>query len=295
MSTEIVQVADLLVPAETRPHAETDERLIDLWVHGRSPATIRAYRADANRFLGFVGKALSAVTLGDLQAFGDSLDHKLAPATKHRALSAVKSLFAFATRIGYLRFDVGRPLKLPVLRDRLAERILSEAEVQRMLGAERHPRNCALLYLLYASGIRVSECCYLRWRDVQERGEAGQITVLGKGGKTNTILLPITVWRKVMTLRSTDCGPDAPVFRSRNRRPLHPTQVRRIVRRAAKRAGIDKAVSPHWLRHASASHALDRGAPIHLVQATLAHRSVATTGRYLHARPSESSSIYLPL
>ena len=69
----------------------------------------------------------------------------------------------------------------------------------------------------------------------------------------------------------------------------------RIVKAAAQRAGIEGPVSPHWLRHAHASHALDRGAPIHLVQATLGHASITTTGRYLHARPKESSSKFLPL
>jgi len=67
----------------------------------------------------------------------------------------------------------------------------------------------------------------------------------------------------------------------------------RIVRAAAHRAGIDANVSPHWLRHAHASHSLDRGAPIHLVQTTLGHASIATTGRYLHARPQDSSARYL--
>ncbi len=69
--------------------------------------------------------------------------------------------------------------------------------------------------------------------------------------------------------------------------PLTPQQVGHIVRQAAKRVGIEAAVSPHWLRHAHASHNLDRGTPIHLVQATLGHASVATTGRYLHARPND--------
>jgi integrase/recombinase XerD len=66
------------------------------------------------------------------------------------------------------------------------------------------------------------------------------------------------------------------------------------VRRAAKRAELEvkTKVSPHWLRHAHATHALERGAPIHLVQATLGHASVATTGRYLHARPTDSSARY---
>ena len=62
---------------------------------------------------------------------------------------------------------------------------------------------------------------------------------------------------------------------------------------AAEHAGLPASVSAHWLRHAHASHSLERGAPIHLVQATLGHASVATTGRYLHARPSDSSARYL--
>ena len=66
-----------------------------------------------------------------------------------------------------------------------------------------------------------------------------------------------------------------------------------IVRQAAKQAGVTGTVSPHWLRHAHASHALDHGAPIHLVQATLGHASVSTTSAYLHARPGDSSARYL--
>jgi hypothetical protein len=65
------------------------------------------------------------------------------------------------------------------------------------------------------------------------------------------------------------------------------------LRRAAQRAGVTEAVSPHWLRHAHASHALDHGAPIHLVQATLGHSSVATASRYLHARPGDSSARFV--
>ena len=89
------------------------------------------------------------------------------------------------------------------------------------------------------------------------------------------------------------------MFRSRKQTKnsgfLQPVAVLRVVRAAAKRAGIDLPVSPHWFRHAHASHALDRGAPIHLVQATLGHASITTTGRYLHARPQDSSSRFLPL
>jgi integrase/recombinase XerD len=209
-------------------------------------------------------------------------------------LATVKSLFAFGHKLGYLPFDVARPLHLPASKDTLAERILDEGEVHKMLALEQHPRNHVLLLLLYAAGIRVSESCGLKWRDVQSRTEGGQINVFGKGGKTRVILLPASVWSKLVTLRG-ESGEDQPVFLSRKKGHLRAVQVWRIVGKAAARAGIGKAVSCHWLRHAHASHALDRGAPISLVQATLGHSSVATTGKYLHARPTDSSSKYLPL
>ena len=215
-------------------------------------------------------------------------------ATRHRKLSAVKSLFAFGHRLGYLPFDVGRPLRLPSMPNSLTERILSEPEVNQIIALEPKPRNRVLLLLLYASGIRVSELCSLKWQHVQRRDDGCQITVMGKGGRTRTILLPYSVAAPLLSLRE-GAGDDEPIYRSRKGGHLHPSQVMRIVRKAARRAGIEKNVSPHWLRHGHASHALDRGAPIHLVQTTLGHSSVATTGRYLHARPTDSSSKYLAL
>ena len=272
----------------------SDGQLIGIWLHGRSPHTQRAYAADVARLRSRTGKPLAAVTLQDLQDFADSVV-ELSPASRYRALSAVKSLLAFGHRIGYLPFDVGRALRLPTVRGRLAERILPEAGIHRMLSLEPGERNRAILTLLYASGVRVSELCGLRWRDVQSNGASAQITVFGKGGKTRAIRLPVSVWQQLTRLRGDGDGAQ-PMFRSRKKGgALTPVGILRIVRRAARRAGIDVAVSPHWLRHAHASHALDRGAPIHLVQATLGHASITTTGRYLHARPTDSSSRFLGL
>lgn len=288
---------NLPAPFDDRPilprQAETDAQLIKLWLHGRSRHTQRAYLADATELLGFVQKPLSRITLGDIQAFGDSLDG-LATASQHRKLAAVKSLLAFAHRLGYLPFDVGKPVRLPAVRETLAERILSEAEVQRMLALEVQPRNKAILYLLYSAGLRVSELCSAKWRHLAPREDAGQISVFGKGNKSRHILLPISVWNMIFSLRGA-AADDRPVFRSRKGGHLDPSQVWRIVRKAAIRAGLEKKVSCHWLRHCHGSHSLDRGAPISLVQQTLGHASISTTGRYLHARPSESSSTFLPI
>lgn len=123
----------------------------------------------------------------------------------------------------------------------------------------------------------------------------GQVTLYGKGGKTRVVLLSESTWKALQSIR-VDTGPESPIFVSRKGRGhLDASQVHRTVRTAARRAGIEGNVSPHWFRHAHASHALDRGCPIHLVQATLGHASVATTGKYTHARPNESSSKYLAI
>ncbi len=277
----------------TRP--DSDDHLLEIWLHGRSRHTQRAYHSDVTRFRSWIGKSIGQVRLVDLQQFADSLG-KLAPASRYRMLSAIKSLLAFAHRTGYLPFDVGRALRLPVVRDRLAERILPEGDLQRILSMETGPRNRAILTLLYASGMRVSELCGLRWRDLQPNRDGGQVTVLGKGGITRAILIPGSVWKLVNELRRAQAEPGDPVFRSRKSQGggvLGPLAVLRIVRLSARRAGIELPVSPHWFRHAHASHALDHGAPIHLVQTTLGHASITTTGRYLHARPNESSSRFL--
>jgi len=283
-------LARTTVGAPRVQQVDTDWQLVNLWLHGRSPHTQRAYRADVDRFLAFVATPLPTVTLGDLQAFADSLED-LAPSSRIRTLAAIKSLLAFGQRTGYLLLNVGAALKLGTSKNTLAERILSETQVHRLLAFEPNHRNQVLLRLLYVAGLRVSELAELKWRDLQPRDDAGQVTVFGKGGKTRVVLLPASVWQE---LEGLGRGPaEAPVFRSRRGGHLDPSAMERIVQKAATRAGISGKVSPHWLRHAHATHALERQCPIHLVQATLGHASVATTGRYLHARPTDSSARYL--
>jgi site-specific recombinase XerD len=277
--------------------ASSDDHLLEIWLHGRSIHTQRAYRADIERYRAGIGKPFRQITLSDLQQFADSLGD-LAPTSRSRTLSALKSLLAFAHRIGYLPFDVGSALRLPAVRNQLAERILPEADLHRILSLEPNARNRTILTLLYASGVRVSELCGLSWRNLQPNGDGGQISVFGKGGLTRAIQVPASVWRLLVGLRTPKTVAADPVFRSRKGKHggvLRPLAVLRIVRKASARAGIDLPVSPHWFRHAHASHALDRGAPIHLVQATLGHASITSTGRYLHARPNDSSSRFLPL
>ena len=297
----VIEQPGMLAPVHAIPvQARSDDHLIELWLHGRSAGTKKAYSADISVFMNHARRALRDLTLGDLQGYQDALSH-LAAASQARKLSAVKSLLSKGHKLGYLGINLGAAVTLPKIKNVLAERILSEDAVINMLALERNPRNKALLRLIYLGGLRISEACGLRMRDLQPNGDAGQITVYGKGGKTRVVLLKDTRWRDLAVLRGPD--PNAPVFRSREKRTtgasideslMDPSQVHRIVKIAAKRAGLSPDVSAHWLRHAHVSHALDRGAPAHLVQATVGHASLATTSRYAHARPNDSSSRYLP-
>jgi integrase/recombinase XerD len=196
--SDIRLTANLPVPSPQSP--TSDEALIGLWLHRRRPNTQRAYAADATRLTVFAQKPLPMLTLADVQAFADSLGH-LAPASQARTLSAVKSLLSFGHRLGYLPVNVGAALRLPKGKDTLAERIVAEEDIQRMLALEPSARNRALLRLLYGGGLRVSEACALRWRDLQPRGEAGQVNVYGKGGTTRVVLLSVATWREVAALR----------------------------------------------------------------------------------------------
>lgn len=290
------------VPIVSAPpsQADNDEHLLRLWIHGKSENTREAYARDVLQFLHFSAAPLQALRLDHLQEYGDHLRGQgLAVSTVARKLSAVKSLLSFGQKVGYLVYNVGASVPAPKVKDTLAERILSEPELQRILAFEENPRNHALLRLFYATGGRVSELCDLKVRDVQPRRDvrtsrdAGQVTLFGKGGKTRSVLVSPETWADLQPLLHR-AALDEPVFRSRKGGGhLHRSQMMRIVRRAALRAGISKDVSPHWFRHAHASHALDRGAPAHLVRDTLGHASLTTTNRYLHARPDQSSSQYL--
>lgn len=282
---------------ETMPsQADSDRQLITLWLNSHnSPHTRRAYAADIERLLAFTGdKPLAATTLADLQSFAESLT-ALSASSRKRTINAVKSLLSFGQKVGYLRFNVGAAVKTPKPKNNLAQRILSEAEVHAMIALTRKQRDQVLLRLLYASAGRVSEVCALNWQDAQPNGDSGQVTLFGKGEKTRAVVLSRQTWQALQAIKPATAKPSDPVLVSQKGGRLDESQVYRIVRAAAQRAGIAGNVSPHWLRHSHATHALERGASVALVRDTLGHSSLSVTSMYTHAKPSESSALHLSI
>ena len=298
----------VITSAAAPAQARSDAHLLDLWLFGKSPHTRRAYQRVAGAFLATLGPGgLRAATLGDLHAWAGALPGKAS--SRAVTLAAVKSLLTFGHRVGYLPVNVGAALLLPKAKDNLAARILDREATFRLLDRAATPRDRALLRLLYAGGLRVSEAVALSWHDLQPRQhvgqgggrDSGQVAVYGKGGKTRVVLLPASVWRELRVLRARlpAVGDGDPVFDSRLGGGWRSRPPGGWSTLAARRAGLPTGrggVSPHWLRHVHATHAMEQGgAGVHLVKATLGHASVATTSKYLHARPDDSSALHLGL
>jgi len=265
--------------------------LVEQWLdlhHGKTRVT---YQNTIRKFTGTVPDNVTQIQLRHVRDWLDSLN--TADTTKVKHLNILKAFFSYVIGLEpppIKRSPIPKQFKLPTPKDTLVERILTREEVDALIEHERDLRNRLILKTLYLTGIRVSELCGLRWKDVISNRDSGQISVYGKGGKTRRIRVPVGLWLELSAFKG-DVRKDAPVFASAAGLPLAPSNIHRVVKRAAKAAGLDNAldVSPHWLRHSHATHALDAGVPVHLVQATLGHESLDTTSKYLHISPEKSS------
>jgi integrase/recombinase XerD len=299
MSKRLTQVP---LPAATSivtaTRAETDEQLLQSWLASLASAhTRRNFETTARRFLAELPMGFRVGTVEDVRDALSRISAGLSDASARQYVLRIKSLLGYAHELGYTRFNAGVTIK--VRSDaahrgaNLAKRIISEVEVRLLIRAAPSRRDRVLLEVLYAGGLRVSEVVRLTWSDMLMRGERVQLSITGKGGKVRQVLLPEIVSRSFLSLRG-DASASDPVFASRKGGGrLTERAVNGMVKRAAARASITAAISPHWLRHAHGSHAIDRGASLPEVQTTLGHSNIATTSAYLHARPDSSSGLRL--
>ena len=298
MSNDVPAPRRGLVQIVRATRADTDEQLLASWVGSLgSPHTRRNFERTARRFLAELHMGLRAATVEDVREALDKVVAGLAETSARQCVLRVKSLLGYAHGLGYTPFNAGARIKVRSEGAHrgaaLAKRIISETEVALLIRAARGKRDRVLIEVTYAAGLRVSEVVALTWDDVLPRDDRVQLSITGKGGFVRQVLLPDVVSRSLLSLRG-DAGNNDPVFSSRKGGGrLTERAVLGMVKRAAKRAGINEGVSPHWLRHAHGSHAIDRGASLPEVQATLGHGNVSTTSAYLHARPDTSSGLRL--
>ncbi len=271
---------------------------LQLWLHGRPPTTRRQYARIASGFLDGAAKPLREVTLRDLQLYVDRIAARSQKVSTIRtAVYTLKSLSRFAFRINHVERDLAELLHVPPSNTNPSERVLSEEKTWALIAAPRSQRHRVLLRTLYKSGARVSEISRLRYGDLaQHENGGGLLWITRKGGRRDAVWIPPELLAELRSLMPTDATPATYVFRSQGSDgPLRPRGIARMVERYARRVLGKNAprVSPHWLRHCHATHAIARGAPLELVQRTLGHSTLTHTAVYLHPASGDSSARFL--
>ena len=289
--------ADLL--ARVKSASFEDEETVRLWLLQKSKHTARAYERvaiEALDFLNSLGRSFESAKAEDLINFCN-LKPGSAKATIIQRAAIVKSVFSFGVRSGRLKFNPSLILKFKRSGHKISDKILTVDEVLSMIESVKSPRDEAILRMLYSSAGRRSEIINLNWGHVFERGDgSAKISIFGKGDKRREIVISAKTYAAIKNLKSENTKSSDPVFTceyGKKVRRISETTIYLVVKRAALLAGIRKQVSPHFLRHSHATHALKGGASLKLLQDTLGHASIEMTGRYLHSDPEESSGKFL--
>lgn len=264
-----------------------------------SPNTIRGYRNDLGQFQRFAAAAgvsraagvderLVRAWLADLHGRG------LDPASVARKLAAVRSWLRFAVRRGVLERNPARLVRSPRQPRKLASFLPIDDTVVLLeaRGPVRraHERDRAIVELLYASGLRVSELAGLDLDDVDRAQRT--LRVLGKGRKQRFVPYGATAEDALEAYVAARGAGRGALFLNRRGGRLGVRSVRAIVRRRAREAGLDRRVTPHTLRHTAATHLLDAGADLRMIQEFLGHSRLSTTQRYTHVAAERLMRVY---
>jgi site-specific recombinase XerD len=269
-----------------------DKMREDLALRGRRPNTIETYIRCAKRFVEHVGRSPWRLDTSDVRAF-------LLHLVEKRKVSAT----TFNVYAGALRFlftvTLGRPEVVATIGRmrvrRAAPAILSPVEVVQLLAALSSKKHKAIVMLAYGSGLRVSEVCALRAEDIDAKRMLVHVRE-GKGGVERYAMLSATALSMLRAYwkESRPVGP----YLFPGAVPgttLTRAAVAIAIAGAAKRAGLDKRVSPHTLRHCFATHLLETGTDLRTLQVLLGHASLRSTTTYLHVTTARMQAIRSPL
>jgi integrase/recombinase XerD len=296
--------------------AAIDDYLVHLRIErGLAARTIQAYRGDLSDFAASKDAARDWARSPDValeylaarSRRGRRNDPGLAPTSLRRRAAALKGFYRFAYGEGLIGVDVAAHLDLP-RPSRLLPETLTVAETERLLdaagggdGEPRALRDRALLELLYAAGLRISEAIGLDREDLSVDGAF--VRVIGKGDKERLVPVGeicldwIGRWidgprAALLAIAPPVTGRGGPLFVGDRGRRLARQQAWSTVKRASARAGLAARVSPHTLRHSFATHLLEGGADLRIVQELLGHASISTTQLYTHLTGERIRDVY---
>lgn len=282
----------LIVQGSNQESALKENLLILTWLADKSANTKKTYERIVREFFAYYKQnqlSLMTVTSSHVTAFIFKHLEALSPRTQALYLNALSSLFRFLQKEGYRSSDPCLPIKRVRIDAKEGLRIPDQESIFHLINKIENPRNQVLVKFLYFTGFRVSELVSVRWRDIDLRKQGAKITVMGKGRKTRSVMIPKDLY---LMLKEIIPGSDGDnLFRSQKEGPLSIRQIQSIIKIESLRAGFE--AHPHLFRHAHASHALKNGANLRLISQSLGHSSISTTEIYLHVDPEDSSGLYL--
>lgn len=253
---------------------------------GLSPNTVKAYTADIEGFYEFLrhrGVTLRDASSSDISDYIISVSDYLSKRSQARLLSSFNSFFDYLVSEGERKDNPSSAVDSPKLGKYLPV-VLSVEEVRAILKAAPNERDRAILEVLYGCGLRVSEVCSLKISEVYLKDMF--VKVKGKGSKERLVPMAPSTASAIMDYLSvrpeSDAGCEDVLFLNRFGRALSRVAVFKMVKSVALVAGVDKNLSPHTFRHSFATHLIENGADLRVVQEMLGHESILTTEIYTH-------------
>lgn len=263
----------------------------ELKLRGYSPRTLKTYVRAVHNFVQYSRRPAEQMGAGEARSYVLHLIEER-QVSRSLAIQVVCALRFFYNKVLRVPFELD---DLPYMkRHKTLPQTLTEKEVAALLKAEPNLKHRAVLMTLYSGGLRLQEALQLRLADIDRAGMRIYIRN-GKGGKDRCVMLSSTL---LSTLQDyfKQYRPEKWLFYGQCKsEPLHPRSIQRVIKEAARSAGIRKNVTAHVLRHSFATHLLERGTNLRYIQELLGHQSIKTTMIYTHASRRTLSEVVSPL
>jgi len=261
----------------------------ELKLRGASPRTFQSYTSSCEKFFESIDEEdLNEIYVEDIKIYlADLIEEKnYSPATIALIRSSIYFLFNEVLDRGLKKIKTPKiPNKLPI--------VATKKELNSLF-AHLSEKSLLMIQLLYASGLRVSELVSLKIEDLELNENHGWVRG-GKGGKDRLFIISEQLSRdleRFIVKRKLDSGY---LFRGRNKSMMSTRNVQKIIKEAAARAGINKRITPHKLRHSFATHLLEAGNDIRVIQELLGHSNLQTTQIYTHVTKTTLQNVQSPL
>ncbi len=261
----------------------------ELIVEGYSSKTLKMYLLYAHEMIYFINKPVEQITKGDVVGY---LAHKKEKECNNATLSLIHASMKYLFK-KMLKMNVLEEIKIPK-KSKSLPKVLTKDEIRLLFQNTKHGRNRLMLQFMYGSGCRVSEVVKIKVEDLNMKERTATIRS-GKGDKDRFIILSkewVSDMKRYLDKKKIK---SEFVFSKKNGKNLTTDTIQRIVRKAAKKAGITKHVTPHSLRHSYATHLLEAGTNIRYIQSLLGHSNLNTTQVYTNVANEQLKKVISPL